>query len=193
MPRNKQFDEQQVLEKAMELFWKKGYNGTSIQDLVEHLGINRASLYDTYGGKDALFEKTFEYYQQINAQKTKELLAQTPSVKEGLRNLFGLLIEQAVKDADKKGCFVVNTTTELIPNDEKWLPVLNRNRKTFENLFFQHLQRGVAQGEISPDKDLKSIAALLFALNNGLQVVAKINPSKIDLMKIAEAGMQVLN
>ncbi len=193
MPRNKQFDEQQVLEKAMELFWKKGYNGTSIQDLVEHLGINRASLYDTYGGKDALFEKTFEYYQQINAQKTKELLAQTPSVKEGLRNLFGLLIEQAVKDADKKGCFVVNTTTELIPNDEKWLPVLNRNRKTFENLFFQHLQRGVAQGEISPDKDLKSIAALLFALNNGLQVVAKINPSKMDLMKIAEAGMQVLN
>lgn len=193
MPRNKQFDEQQVLEKAMELFWKKGYNGTSIQDLVEHLGINRASLYDTYGGKDALFEKTFEYYQQINAQKTKELLAQTPSVKEGLRNLFGLLIEQAVKDADKKGCFVVNTTTELIPNDEKWLPVLNRNRNTFENLFFQHLQRGVAQGEISPDKDLKSIAALLFALNNGLQVVAKINPSKMDLMKIAEAGMQVLN
>lgn len=193
MGRSKQFDEQQVLEKAMELFWKKGYHDTSVQDLVDHLAINRASLYDTYGGKDTLFEKTFENYQQRNLQWIKNFLAQQPAVKPGLLKLFTNLVDQLVTDTDHKGCFVVNITTELIPNEEKWRPVLNRNRETMETLFFQLLQRGVAQGEISPDKDLKSIAAFLFTLNNGLHVVAKINPSRKDLLQVVEAGLTVLN
>lgn len=193
MPRTKQFDEQEVLKKAMELFWKKGYYGTSIQDLVDHLGINRASLYDTYGGKDELFEKTFDYYRQMNAKAAEALLDSEASVKAGFKKLFRTSLEQTVGDPDQKGCFVVNTTTELIPNEEKWLPVLDRNRKTFEALFLKHLQRGVTQGEISPDKDLKAIAAMLFALNNGIGVVGKINPSKKEMMKIVEAGLKVLD
>jgi hypothetical protein len=71
--------------------------------------------------------------------------------------------------------------------------VLDRNIRNFVALFLKHLTRGVAQGEINPDKDLKSIAALIYALNNGLMVVAKINPSKKDLMKIVEVGLAVLD
>ena len=59
MPRTKQFNEEEILKKAMELFWEKGFHATSIQDLVAHLGINRASLYDTFGGKEELFKKAF--------------------------------------------------------------------------------------------------------------------------------------
>lgn len=193
MPRTKQFDEQEVLKKAMELFWKKGFHDTSMQELVDHLGINRASLYDTYGGKDALFEKAFEQYRQMNTQAAEALLASEPSVKEGFRKLFTASLEATVKDPEKKGCFVVNTTTELLPNEAKWLPILDRNRKTFEALFLKYLERGVAQGEINPDKDLKSVAAMLFALNNGIGVVAKINPSKKDMIRIVEAALQVLD
>ena len=193
MPRTKQFDEQEVLKKAMELFWKKGFHDTSMQELVDHLGINRASLYDTYGGKDALFEKSFEQYRQMNTQAAEAYLASEPSVKEGFRKLFTASLEATVKDPEKKGCFVVNTTTELLPNEKKWLPILDRNRKTFEALFLKYLERGVAQGEINPDKDLKSVAAMLFALNNGIGVVAKINPSKKDMIKIVEAALQVLD
>ena len=193
MPRTKQFDEQEVLKKAMELFWKKGFHDTSMQELVDHLGINRASLYDTYGGKDALFEKAFEQYRQMNTQAAEALLASEPSVKGGFRKLFTASLEATVKDPEKKGCFVVNTTTELLPNEKKWLPILDRNRKTFEALFLKYLERGVAQGEINPDKDLKSVAAMLFALNNGIGVVAKINPSKKDMIRIVEAALQVLD
>ena len=74
MPRTKAFDEQEVLEKAMELFWKKGYYATSIQDLVNHLGINRASLYDTFGGKKKLFLHTFSHYRTVNTQGVKDFL-----------------------------------------------------------------------------------------------------------------------
>ncbi|MDX2133755.1 MAG: TetR/AcrR family transcriptional regulator [Saprospiraceae bacterium] len=193
MPRTKQFDEQEVLQKATELFWKKGFHDTSIQELVDHLGINRASLYDTYGGKEALFEKTFELYRQRNTQAAETLLSGEPSVKEAFHKLFKVILDTTVKDSEKKGCFVVNTTAELLPNEAKWAPVLNRNRKTFEALFLKHLQRGVAQGEISPEKDLPSIAAMLYTLNNGLGVVAKINPSKKDLLKVVETALQVLD
>lgn len=193
MPRTKQFDEQEVLKKAMELFWKKGFHDTSIQELVDHLGINRASLYDTYGGKDALFEMAFEQYRQMNTKAAEMVFSSTASVKEGFRKLFSTSLEATVNDPEKRGCFVVNTTTELLPNKEKWRPVLERNRKTLEALFLRQLQRGVAQGEIRQDKDLKSIAAMLFTLNNGIGVVAKINPSKKDLMKVVEAGLKVLD
>ena len=177
----------------MVLFWKNGFHDTSIQELVEYLGINRASLYDTFGGKDALFEKTFEQYRQMNTEAAKKILASEQSAKAGLRKLFLTSLESNIADPDKKGCFVVNTTTELLPNDKKWRPVLDRNRKAFEAIFLKQLERGVAQGEISPDKNLQDIAGMLFALNNGIGVVSKINPSKEDLIKIVEAGLRVLD
>lgn len=174
----------------MELFWKTGFNGTSIQDLVAHLGINRGSLYDTFGGKDALFEKAFAHYQKQNTEATRTLLHQAPSVKEGFRKLFLLSVEQSVNDPDRKGCFVVNTTTERIPENGEWLDILNRNRLNFEQLFYQQLKKGVEKGEISPEKDLKALAAFLFTLYNGLKVVAKINPSKEELMRIVDEGLK---
>ncbi|MEL6975424.1 MAG: helix-turn-helix domain-containing protein, partial [Bacteroidota bacterium] len=75
MPRTKQFDEKEVLKKAMELFWEKGFHATSIQDLVSHLGINRASLYDTFGGKDELFNTAFESYRHQAGDFLKTIFA----------------------------------------------------------------------------------------------------------------------
>lgn len=194
MPRVKQFDEKAVLVKAMELFWKTGYNGTSIQNLVDYLGINRASLYDTFGGKDTLFEKAFALYLEENGRQIRAVLNQEVSIRAGLQKLFELSVEQSVRDPEKKGCFVVNTTTELIPNnDGAWVDTLNRNRLHFEQIFREYLERGVQQGEISPEKDLPGIAAYLFTIYNGLKVIAKINPSKKDLLRIVETAMQVLD
>ena len=74
MPRVKLFDENEVLTKAMNLFWKQGYAATSVQDLVTHLGINRASLYDTFGDKEQLFKKSFELYRKTNIEGLKHFL-----------------------------------------------------------------------------------------------------------------------
>ena len=74
MPRVKQFNEEQVLEKAMEVFWKKGYNGSSMQELVDGMGINRASIYDTFGSKEELFERAFEIYREKNLARIRNFL-----------------------------------------------------------------------------------------------------------------------
>ena len=132
MPRVKLFDESEVLTKAMNLFWKQGYAATSVQDLVSHLGINRASLYDTFGDKEQLFKKSFELYRKNNIEGLKQFFDTQNNVREGFARLFENAIEEAINDEDRKGCFVVNTTTELVPNDDSIAVTLEDNKSDFE-------------------------------------------------------------
>ena len=192
MPRVKLFDENEVLTKAMNLFWKQGYSATSVQDLVSHLGINRASLYDTFGDKEKLFKKSFELYRKQNINKICQLFQNRPNVKEGFSELFYNAINDAVTDNDRKGCFAVNNTTELVPNDEGCLEVLSNNRRDFENLFYEYLKKGRKKGQLNEHQDLKSLASLYFIIYNGLLVVSKIHPSKKELTDSVNVAMSLL-
>lgn len=193
MPRTKAFDEKEVLEKAMELFWRQGYHATSIQNLVDHLGINRASLYDTYGGKEALFEKAFDRYVAVSSLEAIKLLDRHDSVKAAFREFFLLAAVEAARDKENRGCFVVNTTTELVPNEEKWSKRVKENRQAFEKLFLKYLRKGVAGKEINADKDLKAIASYFFTFYNGLKVVSKIHPSEEELSRVVGLVLSVLD
>lgn len=193
MPRTKQFDEQEVLKKAMELFWEKGFHATSMQDLVSYLCINRASLYDTFGGKEALFEKAFELYRSNSIGFLREVLDSTDSVKGRFQKLFDFAIKEAIEDESRKGCFVVNVTTELVPGDERIQVVLNENKENVEQLFVSVVQDGIEKGEISPTKDPKTIASFLFTLYGGLRIVGKVNPNPKKLHQIVNTGLSVLD
>jgi TetR/AcrR family transcriptional repressor of nem operon len=181
MPRVKLFDENEVLSKAMNLFWKQGYSATSVQDLVSHLGINRASIYDTFGDKNKLFKKSFELYRKQNSEGLIQFFENRPNVKIGFSELFDNAIQEAVSDKDRKGCFVVNTTTELIPNDESLNQILETNKQDFINIFFDYLKKGKESGQLKSSLDLKSLATLFYTLYNGIRVVSKIRPNKKEL------------
>ncbi len=193
MPRPKQFNEDEVLEKAMELFWKQGCHATSIQNLVDYLGINRASLYDTFGGKEELYRRALEKYRTLNRQRIIEFLQAHASVREGFQKLFEFNVEDILNDADQKGCFVVNSTAELANQDRFVANFSLQNRHDFESIFLQYLQKGVDQREISPEKDLKAIASLLFLLQNGMRLVGKTNPSRKELMATVHMALSVLD
>ncbi|HFC00378.1 MAG TPA: TetR/AcrR family transcriptional regulator [Phaeodactylibacter sp.] len=193
MPKVKQFDEKKILENAMNLFWKKGYHATSIQDLVSHLGINRSSIYDTYGGKKELFDQSFELYRTEGIAGLTVFLKKQTSVKKGFQNLFKSAIKQSLSDSDRKGCFVVNTTTELIPGDEAIQNILKKNKAAYEKIFYHFLLSGERSGEIPKGKDLKSIASLFYTFNNGLKVVAKIEPSRKKLLASVNVMLSLLD
>src|SRR4249920_3479788 len=93
MVRNKQFDKHAALDEAMELFWEKGYHATSIQDLVDRLGVNRQSLYDTYGGKDQLFLSALERYRELQGAPLRRTLEREGPASAVLREFFDELIE----------------------------------------------------------------------------------------------------
>lgn len=193
MPRVKLFDENEVLIKAMHLFWKQGYTATSVQDLVSHLGVNRASLYDTFGDKEQLFKKSFELYRKSSIKGITVFLQSRTNVRVGFSELFNVAIEEAILDKDRKGCFVVNITTELIPNDESLLKVLETNKRDIESLFYEYLKKGQENGQLNASKDLKSISSLFYTLYNGIKVVSKIETNKKELTNSVNLALSLLD
>ncbi|MCB1199650.1 MAG: TetR/AcrR family transcriptional regulator [Leptospiraceae bacterium] len=193
MARTKEFNETEVLEKAVQVFWEKGYNGTSMQDLVERLGINRASLYATFGDKHRLFEKAVLKYRESTKNYVQNYLYSHTSVKEGFLKLFIQSMDESLSDENSKGCFMVNSTTELIPHDSKILCAVDQNRLEFEEIFFDYLNIGVKNHEISPKKDIKAISSYLFLLQNGLKVITKFDKNRNKLIKSIKLALSVLD
>ncbi|MEM6346428.1 MAG: TetR/AcrR family transcriptional regulator [Bacteroidota bacterium] len=173
MPRVKQFDQQEALQKAMLLFWRKGYNATSIQDLTEHLGISRGSLYDTFGDKKQLFDRVILHYSQTVLQGLKSFLNTQQNVKGAFRHIFQQVLMEDQISLDFKGCFVANTTTEMLPADNPLLELIQTHQEQIEQLFFELLERGVRSGEIGPNKDLKAIARTIYTMMTGFRVLGK--------------------
>lgn len=192
MPRPKQFDEKEVLKKAMVLFWKNGYHNTSIEDLVVELDIKRGSLYATFGGKKALFEQALKLYRTMNREKLGQFLQSQQNVLIGLRLLFKDLIAADFQDDDCMGCFVVNTTTELLPADKKMESDLIAHKVGTEDEFYKFLEKGVETGQISKEIDIKMISKLLYTFMNGLRVNGKIKPAQEESLAQAEAIIGLL-
>lgn len=193
MPKVKLFDEQEVMKKAMELFWSKGYHDTSIQDLVDALGISRSSLYDTFHGKRALFNKVFTFYKDSNYEGLNRFLAQQTLVRATLRQIFYQVLQEDSLDKGCKGCFIVNTTTELLPDDPELMQLIRDHKLKMEDLFYKFLKKGEKLGEIPAGKDLKAIARLLYTLLTGLRVLGKTQPDLIETMNTVEITLALLD
>lgn len=191
MPRVKLFDKDDVLKKAMLLFWDKGYHATSIQDLVNTLGINRGSLYDTFGGKKNLFEQALALYCKENIKITREFLQSEESVKLAIKKLFQVFIDDSVED--KKGCFVVNTTTELSCEDDIINTALLNNKDNFEAMFCECLKKGQKSGEIAQNKDIKSLSYMIYVLFSGIRVVARLETDNQRLRQLSNVVLTLLD
>ena len=92
MARSKEFNEEEALDKAMEIFWKQGYEKTSIQDLVDQMGIHRRSLYDTFGDKHSLFVQTLERYESLIASQIRKQITEEMTTVESIRKIFELAV-----------------------------------------------------------------------------------------------------
>ncbi|MEM7572565.1 MAG: helix-turn-helix domain-containing protein [Bacteroidota bacterium] len=192
MARTKQFNEQATLEKAMMLFWRNGYYATSVQELVDELGVNRASLYATYGDKRQLFERAFAHYRATNSKALTRFFAEQKSVKTAFRTLFQRAIAEELHQAEQKGCFVVNTIAELLPEDAGMLPSIQENQQFFEELFYHFLLSGQANGELRSDRDWRAVAEMLFMLYSGLKLLAKTQPKEAALQRAVEQALSLL-
>ena len=175
----------------MILFWEKGYHATSIQNLVNNLGINRGSLYDTFGGKKNLFEQSLSLYCSNNIKVTLDLLQKEKSVKIGLKKLFQIFVDNAVDN--KKGCFVVNTTTEISCKDEVINTALLTNQSNFEKMFYDYLLEAQNSGEISKDKDINTLSFMIYTLFSGIQVVARLEKDNKRLENLSNLLLSLLD
>ncbi|MCJ8209561.1 TetR/AcrR family transcriptional regulator [Mucilaginibacter sp. RS28] len=193
MARSKDFDEQEVLNKAIDLFWLKGYNATSMQDLVDALGISRSSLYDTFGDKHSLFLKALESYKTSAGEKISTIAGSTPSAKEAIRRLFDFTINELLSDTRQKGCFLVNAGVEVASVDPTVNEMVCDNDQQLEKLFFTIIKNGQETGELSKDKDAHAIARFMLNTVKGMRVTAKTATDKSVFNDIVAMTLNVLN
>ena len=193
MARTKDFDEDEVLTKAVSIFWHKGYNGTSMQDLVDGLGISRSSLYDTYGDKHALFIKALESYKASASGKMCNIVSNSVSAKEAVRQLFDLTTRELLGDEQHKGCFMVNTEIEVAPHDEEVSNMICQNDQQVEDAFYQAIKKGQDSGELSSKQDARALARFIFNTVKGIRVSAKSTSNQAYFDDIIQLTMSVLD
>ena len=173
MPTHKLFDEQNVLEQAMFVFWQYGYAGTSMQMLVDAMNIKRGSLYGTFGNKEALFLKALEYYNLFYRKKALEslLASGTPAIE--IINLW--LSRAAIRDLEKgiKGCFLVNTSMDQAPHNPTVANVIAKTGEEMTQLFAELLEQAKVQGSIDLHLDSLAVGQSLFTTLTGLFVLAR--------------------
>lgn len=192
MARHKAFNREQALDKALQVFWCTGYEAASMQDLVEAMGINRQSLYDTFGDKRMLFLASLDRYVEQQSTQLQQTLEQTPSAKEGLRRIFDSIVSEAMQ-GDRRGCLLVNTAVELPVHDEQTARSLCSKLAQVEDLLRDTVRRAQAAGEISRKHRPESVARFLMNNIRGLRAMAKAaadSPGMRDVVDMVFAALE---
>ncbi|MEV4898313.1 TetR/AcrR family transcriptional regulator [Nonomuraea sp. NPDC055795] len=192
MARTKEFDPDLALHRAMELFWRKGYEATSMADLVEHLGVARASIYATFGGKRELYLLAYERYLENGVDFTRRLGGPGP-VLPAVRDLVRQYAEEAAHDAQRRGCLVVNTAVELAPHDTELARRVRVNWDFVEDSLAAALSRARERGELTEDKDPRALARLLLVVLQGLRVIGKASDDAARVRDAAEQALSLLD
>ncbi|QYK61467.1 TetR/AcrR family transcriptional regulator [Paenibacillus sp. S25] len=178
MVRPREFDEDQALNAAMQIFWEKGFEATSLSDLTSKMGIQRPSIYAAFGDKKQLFEAALRKYTQSHAAYVRSRLQSNSSVKEAFYNFFGGIVAEEYENGSNKGCFCINAMVELAPHDEKF-EILTREHQMYLSAVFQEtLERGIRSGELEASMDARALAHTMVSLLIGITVMMKSRPAR---------------
>ncbi|WP_329459828.1 TetR/AcrR family transcriptional regulator [Streptomyces sp. NBC_01497] len=191
MARTKEFDPDSVLRRAMDLFWERGYEQTSLQDLVERMSVGRRSLYDTFGDKHKLFVRALTQYvaeQEAMAAESAEL---APDGRQAVQRLLETSITTGM--VLRRGCLAVNTATEVAPGDPEAFTIVDSHFGRTRRLLLDQIIRGGTDGSISGAGDPEVLTAALFNVWLGLRVRVRAGTGLDPLMADLRATLNLLD
>jgi TetR/AcrR family transcriptional repressor of nem operon len=190
--RPRDFDIDQVVDTAARVFWEHGYYATSIDTLCDATGVFRGSLYRTFGDKHGVLIAAFDHYAQGALTRLKERLKSDPNPRLALRE--GLMYYTRVGAAleERRGCFITNSTLELLPGDEAFRPLIESTLQRMASQLGMAVVRGQQAGEFNSSLDAEDVARFLLCLIQGLRVLGKTGMKESDLVSIVEMAMRVL-
>lgn len=184
----KQFDRVDVLQRAMALFWRRGYEATSIRDLVAATGINRGSIYATFGDKKGFFLAVLDYYGETVA---KPLMAQLgdPDPRRAIERMLESIIQRTSDPRFPRGCLNTNTSLECPGSGDEISRKIAEGFGRQESAIYRVLHRAQAQGSLSATIDARALARFFMAVAQGLNVVNKAVADPSVLQDIARVAM----
>jgi len=192
MARPKAFDEKDVLDKAVAVFWAKGYEATSMHDLVEAMGIRRGSLYATFGSKQQLFLQSLERYGKVVVKQFLDILESKPSAIESIELFFAQLVEHLLTAGPLRSCLVTNSAIERGLRDEATKEQVLHLLNALEKGFYNALKRAQENNELSTSLDLKTVASFLTSNMQGLLVMGKVCSERSVLEGINQVTLSII-
>jgi TetR/AcrR family transcriptional regulator, transcriptional repressor for nem operon len=191
--RPREFEREDVVQKALDVFWRQGYQATSVQDLVAATGLNRGSLYDTFGDKHGLFLEAVEYYRSHVTARRLAKLEEPGLAREKIATFFREVIEFSVGEGRLLGCLMTNSAIELAPHDRDTRLAVAANMGAMEGAFRRVLTRAKRDGELAAGKSPTDLARFLTATANGLRVMAKVSPDRATLRSVVRIALEALD
>ena len=191
MPWEKSFDEDIAVEKAMQVFWEKGFDSASIADLIDGTGINRGSLYNAFGGKQPLFVKALLKY-DVNRQAMLAKLEALDDPKKAVSSFFDSIVANTVADLNHKGCFMFNTALDISTHDDEVKEIVTNGVKAIEAFFRRSIEVGQARGDIRQSVDPKVTAKTLVALTVAIRVLGRGVFTETALQEIADEAKRLI-
>ena len=192
MPAVKQFDETEALEKAMLTFWERGFNATSMQDLVDAMGIQRGSLYATFGDKQKLFMSALKFYNTHYRQAPMAMVEAEFSPLETIDQWFQLAVSINDQEKNPKGCLIANTALEMSQHDEEVATFLNACQDDIIAFFERNLSAAKDSKELAAHLNVDATAKRLMATLFGMFVLSRGGFKVNDLTQIATSTLASL-
>jgi TetR/AcrR family transcriptional repressor of nem operon len=191
--RPKGFREDEVLERAMDLFWRRGYKGAAISDLLDHMGISRQSLYDTFGNKRALFIRVLDHYKTTRLSEALALLERDRPHLENVKAVVRFF-ETLGEDPECRGCLVANSLIELGPGeDEEISSLLRTTLEALQGAIEASLRSAQTTGELGPRKSPGQIARALTNSLVGMAVTGRLQTGPADLQDVYAGTLSMLD
>jgi TetR/AcrR family transcriptional repressor of nem operon len=193
MPRPREFDETAALEAAMECFWRRGYEATSLRDLTASMGLTAPSLYNAFGDKQELFARALDRYLDRTTRDRLRRLEESLAPKEAIRRFFAEIIEHSIKDRQRKGCFLVNSALEVAPHHAECRAVIAEQFGEIEAFFKRCILAAQVDQTVAPDVDAGDVARLLLGVLLGIRVLARTKPNRDVLEGVARPALALLD
>ncbi|MEM7516925.1 MAG: TetR/AcrR family transcriptional regulator [Planctomycetota bacterium] len=188
MPRPVEFDRDVVLEQAMDVFWIKGYEATSLLDLLSAMNLSKSSFYQAFGSKEELFLTCLSHYQEALAHSFEQGIAEAPTALGFLEAYLASIADNRNKDA-MKGCLLMNTASEFAERHPEISRATKKGLNLLTRLFSGVIQQGQAEGEISKKADPAALGTFLLTTVAGLKTMAKAGTSKAKLRAVADSAL----
>jgi len=191
MARPREFDEEAVLDAAMQRFWDGGYEATSVKDLTAETGLTAASLYNAFGDKRAIYRTALDRYIETSIGVRIGRCEALPP-RAAIATFFGDVLRRSLSDRQHKGCMVVNAALELAPHDGELRDIIAGVLKRIEAFFRSAIEEGQADGTIGSKAPAEAMAQHLLGVLMGLRVLARVRPERAlleGLVATALAGL----
>jgi TetR/AcrR family transcriptional repressor of nem operon len=187
-----EFDPEAALLAAMQVFWRKGYENTSLQDLLDAMKISKSSLYQAFGNKQALFERCMTRYGDLMIGQLHDALASAPSGLGFIRQFLESVLSEARGECEARGCLVLNTANEFARRDPAIAEAVAQGLGRFHSVMLAAVRRAQLEGDIASDRDAVMLANYLVSSMSGIKTLSKAGADEASLQGTIELVLKAL-